>query len=103
MRIDSYTDLDDLIENIYLTRYERENNVTITSREILLDISNSEIKAIIVGKSDGQFGLVLAFLISRKLNRWIKIMPYELQLEMFPQILEKYKEIDEHNSKYWKK
>jgi hypothetical protein len=30
-------------------------------------------------------------------------MPYELQLEMFPQILEKYKEIDEHNRKYWKK
>jgi|TARA_R110000751_G_C13525000_1_gene453205 hypothetical protein len=101
--VDSYANINDLIDGIYETNFEKENNITITTRDILEDISNNEIKVIIIGKSNGEFGLVLAFLISRKLKRWVKIYPYELQLDMFPSIYNKYKEIDTHNQKYWKK
>lgn len=103
VKIDFFNNPEELMESIYQTKYEKENNITIVGTEIVPELSNDEIKVVLVNKSNGEQGLVLGFLISRRQGGWQKVMAYDTQLKKFPEIYEKYKEVDANNREIWRK
>ena len=95
--------IEELINSIYQTNFEKEKGIEITDKIIISELSNNKLKVILIKKSNGEFGLVLAFLTSKKNGSWNKIYPYEEQIKNFPKIFEKYLEINNINKKIWSK
>ncbi len=103
MKIDCYETVEELIEGIYRTQFEKDNGITQEEKIIIPELSNDDIKVILVKKSTGEYGLVLALKVSKRKGGWQKVYPYETVIEKFPDIHKKYKEIDEYNKQFWKK
>ena len=96
-----YDTIEELIESIYRTQWERNNNITIVSKEIVNKLSNDDLKVIEVGKSNGEIGLVIGLKVSKRTGGWQKVYPYETVVEKFPDIYNYYKVIDNQNRKIW--
>ena len=102
-KVETYRTINELIDSIYKTWWEKENNLDIEEKIILPELSNDTIKTILLKKTNGEFGLILGLLVSKKKGGWYKVYPYEPVIQKFPGIVEKYKEIDNHNKKIWEK
>lgn len=89
--------------NINETNHEIKYGIKITMREIIPEMSNEQIKVILLKKSTGEFGVALIFLFSKKLDGWFIVYPYEKAIGVFLDIYHKYIEIDNHNKQFWKK
>jgi len=106
VKIDCYETVEELIDGIYRTQFEKDNGITQTEKLILPELSNEDIKVILVKKSTGEYGLVLALKVSKRKGGWQKVYPYEEVVMKFPNIYKKYLEIDKHNKiakEKWKK
>jgi len=95
--IELYSSFEEIIESIHQTVWEKEHNIEVSSKEIVEELSNGCLKVIKVNKSNGEIGIVLALLISKRKGFWILLYPYEESLKLFPKILDYYNEIDKRN------
>jgi len=82
------------------TNYERENNITILNKRIILD--KGDIKLIGVDKSTGEVGLVVIYRTSVRKDTWSVWYPSENQMESIEELKTYYDKINKENSKQWK-
>jgi len=93
--------LQEKIDMIKQTPYERDYNITITKKEIIEDWG--DLKVLAVRKSNGETGLVILFKPSKSSELWDNWYPSDNQMKHLNKIHELYKNQDKHNSQFWKK
>ncbi len=81
------------------TNYERENNISILNKRIILD--KVDIKLIAMDKSTGEIGLVVIYRNSVRKDNWSVWYPSESQMEAIEELKVYYDKINKENSKRW--
>jgi len=100
--MNEYTDgFKKIFDMIRQTTYERNNNITIISKEIISEVDCEDIKLIKVKKSTGEFGICIIYKTSKTYDNWIYWYPTKNQQEVLPHVAKILKDIDIHNKQFW--
>lgn len=93
--------LQEAIDSIGQTYYEKEKNITIIDKKIILN--KGDLVCVGIKKSTNETGLVILFRASRKSDKWLLWYPSENQVNNLNEVQKLYGEVNNDNSKFWGK